>query len=150
MIEKNHYNENKEVAISRRVLGGEAPIVINEITDRCLYSGFFGTLDSVRMKKVNDSIMEIADRNEHDMMIIDLSNVEVIDSAVANNLKKLNKLLQLIGVEVIFCGFKPIVAASMISAGVELEDIQVEKNLKRAIKSVFQKQGMQLVPISTK
>ena len=129
MAESKIDNSNKEVAISRRVLGGEAPIVINEITDRCLYSGFFGTLDSVRMKKVNDAIMEVADRNDHDIMIIDLSNVEVIDSAVAANLKKLNKLLQLIGMEVVFCGFKPIVAASLISAGVELENIQVEKKI---------------------
>ncbi|MDF1698392.1 MAG: STAS domain-containing protein [Saprospiraceae bacterium] len=148
MAESKKDNSTKEVAISRRVLGGEAPIVINEITDRCLYSGFFGTLDSVRMKKVNDAIMEVADRNDHDMMIIDLSNVEVIDSAVANNLKKLNKLLQLIGVEVVFCGFKPIVASSMISAGIELENIQVEKNLKRAIKYVYKRQGLKLVSIS--
>lgn len=148
MEASNKDSKNQEVAISRRVLGGEAPIVINEITDRCLYSGFFGTLDSVRMKKVNDAILEVADRNDHDMMIIDLSNVEVIDSAVAANLKKLNKLLQLIGVEVIFCGFKPVVASSMISAGVELENIQVEKNLKRAIKYVFHRQGLQLVPVN--
>lgn len=148
MAENNKNTTNQEVAISRRVLGGEAPIVINEITDRCLYSGFFGTLDSVRMKKVNDEIMAVANRNDHDMMIIDLSNVEVIDSAVAANLKKLNKLLQLIGVEVIFCGFKPVVASSMISAGVELENIHVEKNLKRSIKTVYKRQGLQLVPIS--
>ena len=149
MADSNKQNQNQEVAISRRVLGGEAPIVINEITDRCLYSGFFGTLDSVRMKKVNDAIMEVADRNDHDMMIIDLSNVEVIDSSVAANLKKLNKLLQLIGVQVIFCGFKPVVAASMISAGVELDNIQVEKNLKRSIKYAYKKQGLKLVPITS-
>ena len=147
MSETNKGSANQEVAISRRVLGGETPIVINEITDRCLYSGFFGTLDSVRMKKVNDAIMDAADRNDHDLMIIDLSNVEVIDSAVAANLKKLNKLLQLLGVDVIFCGFKPVVASSMISAGVELENIHVEKNLKRAINCVYKKQGLQLVPI---
>lgn len=148
MAESNKESKNQEVAISRRVLGGEAPIVINEITDRCLYSGFFGTLDSVRMKKVNDSIMAVADRNDHDMMIIDLSNVEVIDSSVAANLKKLNKLLQLIGVEVVFCGFKPVVASSMISAGVELENIQVSKNLKRAISFVYKKQGLKLVSVN--
>lgn len=148
MKNSNVDSNDKNIAISRRVLGGEAPIVINEITDRCLYSGFFGTLDSVRMKKVIDNILEVADRNDHDLIIVDVSNVDVIDSAVAANLKKLNKLLQLIGMEVIFCGFKPIVAASMISAGVELDNIQVEKNLKRAIKAVFKKQGLKVVSIN--
>lgn len=148
MKDNNIDDNDKNIAISRRVLGGEAPIVINEITERCLYSGFFGTLDSVRMKKVIDNILEVADRNDHDLIIIDVSNVDVIDSAVAGNLKKLNKLLQLIGMEVIFCGFKPIVAASMISAGVELDNINVEKNLKRAIKAVFKKQGLKVTPIN--
>lgn len=39
-----------KVAISRKKLGGDVPMVVREITDRCLYTGFFGTLDSARMK----------------------------------------------------------------------------------------------------
>lgn len=146
-------SDNKEkkplpqVAISRRALGGEAPIVISEVSDRCLYAGFFGMLDSARMKKVNDTVMEVVNRNDNDLMIVDLSNLDVIDSTIANHLKKLNKLLQFVGMEVIFCGIKPIVAQSMINAGVELENITVEKNLKRALRLVYRKQGLKLVKI---
>jgi len=144
-------SDNKEtprVAISRRAIGGEAPIVINEITSRCLYLGFFGTLDSARMKKVMDAIMETVDRGDNDLLIADLSNVEVIDSVIAEQLKRLNKLLQLVGMEVIFCGIKPVVAQSMITAGVDLENITVEKNLKRALSLVLKKQGLKIVSIS--
>ena len=139
--------ETPQVAISRRVLGGEAPIVINELTSRCLYAGFYGTLDSARMKKVIDNIMETVDKSDNDLMVVDLSNVDVVDSAIAEHLKKLNKLLQLVGMEVLFCGIKPIVAQSMINAGVELENITVEKNLRRALQTVYKKQGYELVPI---
>ena len=139
--------ETPQVAISRRAIGGEAPIVINELTSRCLYAGFFGTLDSARMKKVIDEVMQVVQRNDNDIMIVDLSNVDVIDSAIAGHLKKLNKLLQLVGMEVLFCGIKPVVAQSMINAGVELENITVEKNLRRALASVYKKQGLELVPI---
>ncbi|MFK7772639.1 MAG: STAS domain-containing protein [Saprospiraceae bacterium] len=139
--------ETPQVAISRRAIGGEAPIVINELTSRCLYAGFFGTLDSARMKKVIDQVMEVVQRNDNDIMIVDLSNIDVIDSAIAGHLKKLNKLLQLVGMEVLFCGIKPVVAQSMINAGVELENITVEKDLRRALRSVYKKQGLELVPI---
>ncbi len=135
----------QKLAISRRVLGGDAPIVVNEITDRCLFSSFYGTLDSVRMKRVVDTLLEIADRNDHDIIIVDLSNIEIIDSSIAAHLKNLNKLLQLLGMEVIFCGIKPVVANSMVTANVELENIQVEKNLKRALKLVYKKQGIALI-----
>lgn len=147
MNEKKELVKTQKVAISRRALGGEAPIVINEITTKCLYAGFFGILDSSRMKKVIDAVMEVVDRGDNNLMIVDLSNIDIIDSAIANHLKKLNKLLQFVGMEVVFCGIKPIVAQSMISAGVELENITVEKNLKRALDLVYRKQGFRLVKV---
>lgn len=142
--EKEH---QPEVAISRRKIVGEAPIVINEVTDRCLYSGFFGTLDSARIKKIIDGILETTTRTEHDMIIIDLSNVDVIDSAIAGHLVKMNKTLQLVGLDVIFCGFKPVVAQSLVAAGVLLENIYVAKNFKRALKEAYRRQGLKLVKI---
>jgi len=145
MEENKNLNENSKVAISRRIIGGDTPIVINEISDRCLFTSFYGTLDSVRMKKVIDSMLEVVNRNDNDMIIIDLSNIEIIDSSIAAHLKKLNKLLQLLGMEVVFCGIKPVVASSMVSAGVELDNITVEKNLKRALILVYRKQGVSLV-----
>jgi len=145
MEENKNLNENSKVAISRRIIGGDTPIVINEISDRCLFTSFYGTLDSVRMKKVIDSMLEVVNRNDNDMIIIDLSNIEIIDSSIAAHLKKLNKLLQLLGMEVVFCGIKPVVASSMVSAGVELDNITVEKNLKRALILVYRKQGVRLV-----
>jgi len=142
------HNQGAKVAISRRILGGDASIVINEITERCLFSSFYGTLDSVRMKKVIDAVMEVVNRNDNDIIIVDLSNIDIIDSSIAAHLKRLNKLLQLVGMEVIFCGIKPIVAASMVTAGVELENMLLEKNLKRALLLVYKKQGQMLVKIN--
>jgi len=146
MINKKD-TDDKKVSISRRILGGDTPIVISEITDRCLFSSFYGTLDSVRMKKVIDALLEVVNRNENDMIIIDLSNIDIIDSSIASHLKSLNKLLQLLGMDVVFCGIRPIVANSMVSAGVELDNINVQKNLKRALKHVYLIQGLSLVKI---
>lgn len=69
---------------------GEEPIVTNEISNRCLYSGFFGTLDSARMKKIMDGLLVMATNSDNDLIIIDLSNVDVIDSMIAMQLVKLN------------------------------------------------------------
>jgi len=142
-------NEKQEVAISRRALGNEMPIVINEITDRCLFSSLYGTMDSNRMKKMIDALLQIVDRNSNDFIIVDLSNIDVIDSTIANHLKKLNKLLQFVGMEVVFCGIKPIVAQSMISAGVELDNITIEKNLKKALEWVYGKSGLKLISVES-
>jgi len=148
-MEMGNKNEKQEVAISRRALGNEMPIVINEITDRCLFSSLYGTMDSNRMKKMIDALLQIVDRNSNDFIIVDLSNIDVIDSTIANHLKKLNKLLQFVGMEVVFCGIKPIVAQSMISAGVELDNITIEKNLKKALEWVYGKSGLKLISVES-
>ncbi len=147
MAEESKDKKQQQVAISRRKIMGEAPIVTNEITDRCLYSGFFGTMDSARMKRVMDGVLSLAANSDNDLIIIDLSNVDVIDSAIAMQLVKLNKTLQLVGMDTIFCGIKPIVAQSMVSAGVILDNIYVAKNLRRALKEVYRRQGIELVSI---
>lgn len=147
MSNKNIEPKQQQVAISRRKLMGEVPIVVNEITNRCLYSGFFGTMDSARMKKTIDGVLAIVASSDNDLIIIDLSNMEVIDSVIAMQLVKLNRTLQLVGMDTIFCGIKPIVAQSMVSAGLQLENIYVAKNLKRALLEVYRRQGLKLMPI---
>ena len=92
-----------------------------------------------------DGILEMVSRTDHDLIISDLSNVDVIDSAIAGHLVKLNKTLQLVGLEVIFCGIKPVVAQSMVAAGIELDNITVEKNFKRALNHAYSRQGLELV-----
>ncbi|MEM1122510.1 MAG: STAS domain-containing protein [Bacteroidota bacterium] len=104
-------------------------------------------MDSSRMKRVIDGILHTVNNSDNDIIIIDLSNLEVIDSAIAGHLVKLNKTLQLVGMDTVFCGIKPIVAQSMVSAGVVLENIFVAKNLKRALIEVYRRQGLQLVAI---
>ncbi|MDW3197623.1 MAG: STAS domain-containing protein [Cytophagales bacterium] len=134
-----------QVAISRRKLGGEAPIVVNEIIEGCLYTGMFGTLDSARMKAVVDLILAVASNSDTDIIIIDLSNIDIVDSAIATQLIKINKTLQMVGMQVMFCGIKPIVAQSIVAAGIDIGNVDVVKNLKAAVMEVFKRKGLKVV-----
>ncbi|MEO9804746.1 MAG: STAS domain-containing protein [Reichenbachiella sp.] len=148
-VEKQSLEEITQdtVAISRRKLGGEAPIVVNEVVEGCLLTGMFGTLDSARMKSVVDLVLTVASTTETDIIIFDLSNIDVVDSVIAGQLVRINKTLQIVGMEVIFCGIKPIVAQSIVSAGIELENVFVVKNLKSAVREVYKRRGLHLVKI---
>ncbi len=136
-----------KVAISRKKIGGEIPIVVNKITDKCLYSGFFGILDSSRMKSITDRILEMLYATGIEIIIIDLSNVDIIDSAVASHLVRLGETCSLVGVETIFCGIMPPVAQIMITAGVEMRGFKIARDLKSAVKLVYEIQGLKLVEI---
>lgn len=139
--------ESQKVAIARKKIGGEVPIVVNELTERCLYTGFFGTLDSSRMKAITDKVLEMLGSTGIEMVVIDLANIDIIDSAVASHLVRLGETLTLIGVETIFCGIMPPVAQVMITAGIEMRGFRITRDLKAAIKMVFEMQGIKLVKI---
>lgn len=134
----------QNVAISRRRIIGDSPIVVSEIFDNCLYSGFYGVLDSERVKKVIEKIMSGVEREDHDLLIVDLSNVEVIDSVIAGLLSKMSKTLELVGVKTIISGINPQVALSIVNAGVDMGDFYIVKNLKQALKEAYRTKGLEL------
>lgn len=136
------------MVFSQRKIGGESPIIVNEIMEGGLYSSFFGTLDSARIKNATDSTLEIINATDIDLIIIDLKNVDIIDTAISLHLALFVKTLALVGVKVIFCSIQPIVAQSIVSAGVEISDrLDIVKNLKTALKVAFRYKGLKLVPI---
>ncbi|HYF02615.1 MAG TPA: STAS domain-containing protein [Patescibacteria group bacterium] len=140
-------NQENKVVVSRSKIGGELPIVASEILDGCLYSGFFGTLDSARTKSITDTVLNLADSREALYIIIDLSNVEIIDSAVAVHLVTVAESLRLVGTDVIFCGIKPFIAQSISKAGITITNSSFSKNLNTALKEVLKRMGMEIVPI---
>jgi len=121
------------VAISRKQIGGESPIVASELFDHCIYSGFFGTIDSARMAAITNKIINMVESGDYTVSIIDLSNVDAIDSSVATQLVQAAETLSLIGVKTIFCGIRGVIAMTMVKNGVVLGNITVKKRLKEAV-----------------
>jgi len=137
-----------KVAISRKKIGGEIPIVVSEITDNCLYSGLFGIMDSARMKIITDKILDLLTTTDIEIIIIDLANIDIIDSAVATHLIRMGDTLALVGVKTIFCGIPPTIAQTMMATGVDVKGLRTSKNLKSAVKEVLALQGLKIVPMS--
>ena len=102
------------------------------------------------MKNITDKVLDLVGATDIDIIIIDLANVDIIDSAVATHLVRLGDTLILIGVKVIFCGLPPTIAQTMITGGIEMKGFVISRNLKSAIKEIFALQGLKLVPMSEK
>jgi len=137
-----------KVAISRKQIGGEVPMVVSEVTNNTLYSGFFGTLDSARMQTVTEKIISLLNATSIEIIILDLANVDMLDSAVANHLTRLGDTLKLIGVEVIFCGISGLLANTMVTAGVTFENYRVSRDFKSGLKEAYKIQGLEVIDSS--
>ena len=139
---------DEKMAISRKQISTEVPMVTSELTDSAIYAGLFGSIDSVRMGFVSDKIKKISNDKEIDIVIVDLSNVDSIDTAVAGHINRLVNTLKLIGVETILCGIRGELADTMAKAGVTLEGTLLVRNLKTALKQSFAMSGYKLSKIT--
>jgi anti-anti-sigma regulatory factor len=139
---------SQKVALSRKQIGEEIPMVATEITDDCIYSGLFGVLDSSRMAMIIDKITLLANSKEISLTIIDLGNVEAIDSSVAGHLVKLGNILKLLGVSPIFCGISSELAKTMVTAGVDLGAFPTVRDLKEALQTSFRMSNKKLINLT--
>jgi len=137
----------QKVALSRKQIGGEVPMVATEITDSCIYSGLFGSLDSSRMATIIDKVTSLANARQISLVIVDLGNVEAIDSSVAGHLVKLGDVLRLVGVIPIFCGISSELAKTMISSGVNLGSYFTCRDLKSALVKSLELSNQKIINI---
>ena len=114
-------------------LGNEAPMIAKQITDDCLYAGLFGNLGDDRMHDISDHIALLLDKSDIKIVIIDLGNVNSIDSKVSDLLVKLADIVSLLGVIPIYCGISPYLGKSMVQDNVNLGIYSAVKDLKHAL-----------------
>ncbi|MBI3260784.1 STAS domain-containing protein [Candidatus Berkelbacteria bacterium] len=138
-------NPKERAAFSRSKIGGEVPIVVAEIIDGCLYSGFYGTLDSARVQAIIEKILDLLVTTEASYIIVDLSNIDVIDSSVATRLVQISDSVKAIGSEVVFSGISPVIAQTLVGAGVNVKQLQISRNLKSALERVLTLMGKESV-----
>lgn len=135
----------EKVAISRRQLGGESPMVVSRIAPLTVYSGLFGTLDSARMQNVTDQITDYCTAQNARYAIVDLGNVDAIDSAVAQHIINMAKAAKLCGIEMIFCGIQGRVARVMVGASLDVGVFETHSDLEIALQATYRKTGRRLV-----
>ena len=134
----------KNVAISRKTIDIEAPLVVAEILDHCLFTGLFGSIDSMRMTEATETIIQKCETTDTQTIIIDMANVDAIDSAVSQNIVTLANSLQLMGVSSVVCGVRGELARVLAQTKVTFGNLTVCKNLKSAILLVLERQGMEI------
>ena len=134
-----------KAAFSRSKIGGEAPMVVGMIAENTLYSGFFGTLDSARVQIITERILETIVASNADYVIVDLGNVDLIDSAVAARLFKIADAIKTVGAASVFTGISPAIAQTMVEVGASLASLRTKRDLKAALQLIYNWQGIELV-----
>ncbi|KYF73668.1 STAS domain-containing protein [Sorangium cellulosum] len=121
-----------QIAAQQKVIRDLSTPII-EVWDGVLTLPMVGTVDSVRTAEVMDSLLAKIVETRASFAILDLTGVEVVDTRVASHLIQLVTAIRLLGADGIVAGIKPNVAQTMVALGLDLTQLNTQRNLRAAL-----------------
>ncbi|WP_437287662.1 PAS domain-containing protein [Sorangium sp. So ce406] len=121
-----------QIAAQQKVIRDLSTPII-EVWDGVLTLPMVGTVDSVRTAEVMDSLLSQIVEKRARFAILDLTGVEVVDTRVASHLIQLVTAIRLLGADGIVAGIKPNVAQTMVALGLDLSQLNTQRNLRAAL-----------------
>jgi len=108
------------------------PII--EVWEGVLVMPIIGLVDSMRTGEIMDSLLQSIGRLRARFAILDLTGIEVVDTATANHLLAMIRAARLLGAEGILTGIHPGIAQTIVTLGVDLNGFVVHATLRQALK----------------
>jgi len=106
---------------------------VMQVWDRVLVLPIIGTLDSVRAARLTENLLERIASDQAAIVILDISGVPMIDTAVAQHLFKTIQGAQLMGSESIISGVRPETAQAMVHLGIDIGTVRSRSTLRDAL-----------------
>ncbi len=106
-----------------------------------------GHIDSGRAEHVMDAVLAAIVRYQAEVVIIDITGVSVVDTAVANSLLQTVRAADLIGTLSILVGISAEVARSMVHLGVGLDRVVTRRDLQAGIAYALRHTGHSIVRV---
>lgn len=112
------------------------------IWDRVLLLPLVGHFDSQRADQVNRLLLERAAQTRAHFVILDLSGIALVDTAVAQQLIQTAQALRLLGVQPVLAGINPEIAQTVVNLGVDLPGFVIKSDLHGALTYVLKQMGV--------
>ncbi len=102
-----------------------------------------GSIDSQRGRQILERLLEVAERQRAQIVLLDITGVPVVDTAVAQILLQAVHAVRMLGGEAVLVGIRPEVAQTLVGLGVSLTQITTRSDLQGglvyAIRQIRQK-----------
>jgi rsbT co-antagonist protein RsbR len=120
--------ENQQRAIHEL----SAPVI--NVWDNVLTVPLIGMMDAQRANELIERLLTAAGQTNTRYVILDLTGVDALDTAIAGHLLRLVQSLRLLGVEGLVTGISPRVAQTMVGLGVDMEDVRTFRSLRESLR----------------
>jgi rsbT co-antagonist protein RsbR len=111
------------------------------VHDEILVLPLVGTIDSARSARIMETLLTGVQENAAEVVIIDITGVPIVDTAVANHLIQATRAATLLGAHCVLVGVSAEVAQTLVQLGVNLSTLITRSNLQAGISYALARQG---------
>jgi rsbT co-antagonist protein RsbR len=121
----------------------ETPVI--RVWDGILALPLVGTLDTARAQRMNESLLQSIVDTGSEIIILDITGVPVVDTAVAQHLLETVTAARLLGAEVFLVGLSTHTALTIVQLGLDLSSVITRTTLAKGLELAFDRLGLEVV-----
>ena len=129
--------QNKEIQESAMDELEEREAPISEIWSGVIMVSIVGTLDSNRVLKIIDKVLDRLEKNNIEYVIVDIGAIYDVNSEVSRQIIKLNNAVHFMGSKVYLTGITPSIAKSLTHLDINLGDVKTFSTTKKAMEHII-------------
>jgi len=121
----------------------QTPVI--QVWDRILALPIVGSLDTMRTQEMNEALLDKIVETGSEIVIIDITAVPLIDTAVARHLLETVAAARLLGAEVLIVGLSTRTALTLVHLGLDLAGITTRTTMAKGLELAFARLGLEVV-----
>lgn len=122
----------------------QTPVI--EVWDGILALPVVGSVDTVRAQDMNERLLDRIIQTRAEIVILDITAVPVVDTAVAKHLLETVSSARLLGAEVLIVGLSSKTAMTLVHLGIDLGGVITRTTLAKGLELAFDRLGLRVVP----
>ena len=100
-----------------------------------------GRMDSERGRQLTEALLDGIQRHQAEIVIIDITGVRTVDTAVASHLIQTTRAAALLGTECVLVGIAPSVAQILVQLGVDFGSLTTRRDLQDGVAYAIERKG---------
>jgi rsbT co-antagonist protein RsbR len=108
-----------------------APVI--KVWDEIVCLPIIGSVDAVRATDMMERLLQSIVKEQARFAVLDLTGVEAMDTSTVNHVIRMLSAARMLGVQGVLSGARPSVAHTIVSLGVDLDDLRMVRTLHDAL-----------------
>ena len=144
-MNSNSQDVSPDTIAAQRLTISELETPVIEVWDGILALPIIGTVDTARAPIMTEALLQKIVDTKSEIVILDITGVPVVDTAVSRHLLETIAASKLLGAEVLLVGLTSRTAMTLVHLGLDLGGVTTRTTMAKGLALAFARLGLEVV-----